>query len=200
MEPPTPRPTSRSSRGSRRCAAAPACTSARPTSAACTTWSTRSSTTPSTRRWPGYCDRIEITIEPDGHVDRRRQRPRHPGRQARQDRTVGARDRADRAARRRQVRRRRLQGVRRPARRRRLRRQRALRRSSRSRSRTRTASVYRQEYERGKPDGTRVDRRSARSRERHRHDDPLPARRRHLRDARLRLRDARHSASARWRT
>ena len=44
---------SRSSRASRRSASAPACTSAPPASAACTTWSTRSSTTPSTRPWPG---------------------------------------------------------------------------------------------------------------------------------------------------
>ena len=58
----------------------------------------------------------------------RRQRPRHPGRHDGEGGQAGARGRADRAARRRQVRRRRrLQGVRRPARRRRLRRQRAVR-------------------------------------------------------------------------
>ena len=53
---PRPRPTrptpSRSSRASRRSVAAPACTSARPTRAACTTSSGRSWTTPSTRPWP----------------------------------------------------------------------------------------------------------------------------------------------------
>ena len=58
-----------------------------------------------------------------GH--RHRQRPRHSGRSAR-ERQVGGRSRADRAARRRQVRQRQLQSVRRPARRRRLRRQRAV--------------------------------------------------------------------------
>ena len=47
----TPR-TSPSSRDSRRSASVPACTSARPVCAACTTWSGRSSTTPSTRRSP----------------------------------------------------------------------------------------------------------------------------------------------------
>ena len=49
---PTPRPTSGSSKGSRRSGCAPACTSATRPRAACTTWSTRSSTTRSTRRWP----------------------------------------------------------------------------------------------------------------------------------------------------
>jgi hypothetical protein len=46
---PTP---SRCSKASRRCASAPACTSARPVSGASTTSSTRSSTTRSTRRSP----------------------------------------------------------------------------------------------------------------------------------------------------
>ena len=58
-----------------------------------------------------------------GH--RRRQRPRHSGRSPRQ-RQVGRRSRPDRAARRRQVRQRQLQGVGRPPRRRRLGRQRAV--------------------------------------------------------------------------
>ena len=43
---------SRSSRVSRRSASAPACTSVRRALPGCTTWSTRSSTTPSTRPWP----------------------------------------------------------------------------------------------------------------------------------------------------
>ena len=61
-----------------------------------------------------------------GHGDG--QRARHPGRDAREGEAPGRRGRAHRAARRRQVRRRRrLQGLRRPARRRRLRRQRAVR-------------------------------------------------------------------------
>ena len=52
----TPR-TSPSSRASRPCASARACTSARPACAACTTWSTRSSTTRSTRRSPATATR-----------------------------------------------------------------------------------------------------------------------------------------------
>ena len=83
-QPRTPTPAARSpfSRASRRCASAPACTSAPPASAACTTWCGRSSTTPSTRRWPGYCD-----TRPRHPAGRRRrpgrgQRPWHPGRHA----------------------------------------------------------------------------------------------------------------------
>ena len=49
----TARRTSRSSRASRPSASGPACTSARPAPAAFTTWSTRSWTTPWTRRSPG---------------------------------------------------------------------------------------------------------------------------------------------------
>ena len=117
---------SRSSRGSRRSASAPACTSARPASAACTTWSRRSSTTPSTRRWPATATRIDVTLLADGGVrvvDNGRGIPVDiaPGRGQ-----AGGRGRPHRAARRRQVRRRRLQGLRRPARRRRLGRQRAV--------------------------------------------------------------------------
>ncbi len=51
------RETSRSSRAWRRCASAPACTSATPTTPrACTTWSSSWSTTRSTKRRPGYAD------------------------------------------------------------------------------------------------------------------------------------------------
>ena len=63
----TPR-TSPSSRASRPCGSARACTSAPPVCAVCTTWCTRSSTTPSTRRSPGYCDRVEVTIHPDNSI------------------------------------------------------------------------------------------------------------------------------------
>ena len=38
------------------------------TAPACTTWSSRSSTTPSTRRWPAHCDRIVVTIHADESV------------------------------------------------------------------------------------------------------------------------------------
>ena len=123
----TPR-TSPSSRDSRRFASVPACTSARPARGACTISSTRSSTTPSTRRWPATAPRSTVTIHPDNSVTVRRQRPRDPGRDDGEGAAPGGRGRADRSARRRQVRRRRrLQGLRRPARRRRLGRQRAVR-------------------------------------------------------------------------
>ena len=77
---------SRCSRVSRRSASARACTSAPPASAVCTTWSTRWSTTPSTRRWPATATHIEVT-----HAGRRRRpggrrRPRHPGRHRRRPR------------------------------------------------------------------------------------------------------------------
>ena len=127
--------TSRSSRASTRCASGPACTSGRPGRPACTTSCGRSSTTRSTRRWPGYCTRIDVTLLADGGVPCRRQRPRHPGRRAPAVQgQVGGRDRDDHAARGRQVRRRRLQGLRRAARRRRVGRERAVARSSCSRS------------------------------------------------------------------
>ena len=51
---PTP---SRSSRAWRRFASGPACTSGRPARTGCTTWSTRWSTTRSTRRWPDTATR-----------------------------------------------------------------------------------------------------------------------------------------------
>ena len=75
----------------------------------------------------GYATQIEVTLLADGGDPGRRRRPRHPGRHRRVRGQAGGRGRADRAARRRQVRRRRLLGLRRPARRRRLRRQRAVR-------------------------------------------------------------------------
>ena len=65
----TTRRASRSSRASRRCASARACTSATPTTApACTTWCTRSSTTPSTRRWRASAIASTSSIHFDGSV------------------------------------------------------------------------------------------------------------------------------------
>jgi hypothetical protein len=59
---------SRFSRAWRPCASAPACISATPTTArACTTWSTRSSTTASTRRWPAMRPSC-VTIHADNSV------------------------------------------------------------------------------------------------------------------------------------
>ena len=85
----------------------------------------------------GHCDRIEVTLHGRRRRPGRGQRPRHP----RRHRTRPGACRpstvvADHAARRRQVRRRRLQGLRRSARRRRLGRQRAVQppRASRSSS------------------------------------------------------------------
>ena len=75
----------------------------------------------------GHCDTIVVTHRHRRRRHGHRQRPRHPGRQALQDEQVGAGSDHDHPARRRQVRRRRLQGLRRSARRRRLGRQRALR-------------------------------------------------------------------------
>ena len=74
----------------------------------------------------GFCYRDHRHDPRRSSGDRHRQRTRHPGRRGEGDRQVGAGDGADRAPRRRQVRRRRLQGLRRPPRRRRIGGQRAL--------------------------------------------------------------------------
>ena len=67
--PTTTAPTrSRSSKGSRRSASGRRCTSARPARRGCTTSSTRSSTTRSTRRWPGFCDQVNVTLHIDNSV------------------------------------------------------------------------------------------------------------------------------------
>ena len=149
--------------------------------AASTTSSTRSSTTPSTRRWPGYNDSVEVTIHPDNSVTVRDRGRGIPVDVIPEHGPLGARGRPDEAARRRQVRRRRLQGLRRPARRRRLGRERALgvadrRRSSataRSTARSSRAACRRATMEViGDDDGDR-------------HDDLVPARRRDLRRDRV---------------
>ncbi len=43
-------------------------TSARPVRRACITSSTKSSTTRSTKRWPGYCDQVNVTIHLDNSI------------------------------------------------------------------------------------------------------------------------------------
>ena len=117
---------SRYSRALRPSVSVPACTSARPASADCTTWSTRLWTTRWTRRWPGYASEVEVTLLADGGVrviDDGRGIPvdEHPVEKRPALEVVH-----DHAARGRQVRRQVLRGVRRPARRRHLRGERAL--------------------------------------------------------------------------
>ena len=130
--------------------------------AASTTWSTRSSTTPSTRR-----SRATTTRSRSRSTRTTRSRSSTAARGIPVDEVegtghLGARGRPDEAARRRQVRRRRLQGLRRPARRRRLRRQRALR-LARSPTVERDGKIYRQEFARGVPQGAMQE--SGRARE-----------------------------------
>ena len=60
--------TSRFSRVLRPFASGPACTSARPAPKDCTIWSTRSSTTPSTRRSPATAPHIDVVIHADNSV------------------------------------------------------------------------------------------------------------------------------------
>ena len=139
----------------------------------------------------GYCDAV-AGHDPPRQLDHgRRRRARHPGRHDGEGGQVGPRGRADRPPRRRQVRRRRrLQGVRRPPRRRRLRRQRAVRAARRRGPprRVRLAPVLRARRAH-RPD------RPGRGDGGDRHHDHLPAGRRGLRDARLRLRHARAAAA-----
>ena len=125
---------------------------------------------------------------------RRRRRPRHPGRDDGEGGQAGRRSRPDRPALRRQVRRgRRLQGLRRPARRRRLGRQRALR-AALGRDPPRRLRVDAGVLARcaARPAGEGREARQGRS---HGHDRHLPAGRRRLRVARLRLHDARGAAA-----
>ena len=119
----------------------------------------------------------------------RRRRPRHPGREAPEDAQAGRRGRDDHAPRRRQVRRRRrLQGLGRPARRRRLGRQRALGRPQAGglarRPRLGAALPARQAQDAAE-EGPRG--------EEHRHHHHLHARPRDLRGDRVRLPDPRRA-------
>ncbi len=116
-----------------------------------------------------------------------RQRPRHPGRPA-HERQVGRRSRADRAARRRQVRQRQLQGFRRSARRRRLGRQRLVR-NARPRDlaqRPGLSAVVRARHAGGAARGNRHD-------EAARHEG-------HLQAGHADFRDRPTTASTRWRS
>jgi hypothetical protein len=92
--------------------APPACTSATPTTAgACTSSSTRRSTTPSTRPWPATATGSRSPSTSTAPLHGRGQRPRHPRRHARHRGPQRRRGHHDRAARRRQVRRQLLQGL-----------------------------------------------------------------------------------------
>ena len=145
----------------------------------------------------GRNDRIEVTLNPDNSVTVRDWGSGIPVDVMAETGRVRADGRPDEAARRRQVRRRRLQGLRRPARRRRLGRQRALRAAGRG------GAPRRQGLPPGvrarRPAGRRRGRRQG-GRGRHRHEDPLPARRRDLRGDRLLAPDARDSGCARRRS
>ena len=141
----------------------------------------------------GRNDRIEVTLHPDHSVTVRDWGSGIPVGIVEGQGESGADGRPHEAPRRRQVRRRRLQGLRRPARRRRLGRERALR------APRRRGAPRRQDL----PAGVRARRaagrrwRSSASADgRHRHDDPLPARLRDLRGARHRRGHA-HAAPAR---
>ena len=59
---------SRSSKASRPSASGPACTSAPPASAACTTWCWEVVDNSVDEALAGFCDRIEVTILPDGAI------------------------------------------------------------------------------------------------------------------------------------
>ena len=137
----------------------------------------------------GHNDSVEVTLHPDNSVTVGR--PRLAASRSTlmaETRDSGDDGRPDEAARRRQVRRRRLQGLRRPARRRRLGRQRALRAAGRG------GAPRRQDLPPGvrarRPAGRRRGRRQGRQ-GRHRHEDPLPPRQRDLRGDRLLDPDAR---------
>ncbi len=130
----------------------------------------------------GRNDRVEITLHPDNSVTVRDWGSGIPVDVMPEQGLPGAHRRADEAPCRRQVRRRRLQGLRRPPRRRHLRRQRALRVVHRRRL------PRRQDLPAGvrarRPDDRDGDRRR-RARGRDRHHDPVPPRPRDLRRARV---------------
>ena len=138
----------------------------------------------------GYCTKVSVDRAPGQLGDRRRRRPRHPRGDHGERGPARRPGRADRPALRREVRRRRrLQGLRRPARRRRVGRQRAVGAAARgdpSRRPHLHAGL------RARRAAGRADRgRQAAAGRADRHDRHVPARRRRVRDARLRLPHAR---------
>ena len=134
----------------------------------------------------GHATRIDVTLLADGGCRVDRQRPRHPGRPApREPEEVGGRDRAHDPARRRQVRRRGLQDLRRPPRRRRLGRERAVDAGSSSRSTATAASGRWRSRTAASPTG------------RHRAQRPTPKQHRHDRHVLARpARSSRRPSSA----
>ena len=149
------------------------------------------------RRGDGRLQRVDRGHDPPGQLDHgRRPRPRHPGRRRRRHGPARSHGRPDEAPRRRQVRRRGLQGVRRPARRRRLGRQRALgvaRRHGRARRQGVPAGVRPR-----RPAGRdEAGRHHARRRARRSRSCPTP---RSSRSSSSRATDARASACARRRS
>ena len=60
------------------CGNAPICTSAIPMNAACTTASSRLSTTPSTKPLAGYCSQIHVSIHAEGSISVEDNGARHP--------------------------------------------------------------------------------------------------------------------------
>ena len=126
----------------------------------------------------GVCDRIDIVINPGQQRHRLGQRPRHPGRPPPRRKGLGAATGDDHLARRRQIRQRQLQSVRRLARRGRLGRQRAFP-LDRSHAVQRDGGIYQQRYEqrRSYRPGHQI---AKRAHQKDRHDDHLFVRRHHL--------------------
>ncbi len=138
----------------------------------------------------GFCTEVAVTIHPDNSVTVFDNGRGIPVAMHEKEGTPGGRGRADRPALRRQVRRRwRLQGLRRPARGRGLGRQRALRAAACGdpprRPRLEPGVLAR------RATGPAAEGRAAAEGRRHQQHGDVPARRRHLRVARLRLPHAR---------